>query len=80
MIYCKLALEDKTHVGRLNVPAYLPKDYTIRYGGKVYRILAGQVLEVPGGHVADGLLLTVEEVKRRNSHDQKYLSRNRGGL
>ena len=65
-LFCKLVLADGTEVGKVNTLTALPTNYTISHGGKVYRIKAGQLLEPePGHHVADGLLLTVEDIEEK---------------
>ena len=63
-VFCKLILADKTPVGTINLACALPESFTLPCKGKLYRIITGQVLEPEeGAHVADGLLLTVEEAK-----------------
>ncbi len=67
-IFCKLRLADKTPVGTITLACALPESFTLPCQGKLYRILKGQVLEPePGCHVADGLLLTVEEVREKET-------------
>lgn len=64
MIFCKLILSDGSPVGSINLPSFLTKDFAITKGGKNYRVVSGRLLEPePGEHVADRLLLTVEEIK-----------------
>ena len=65
-LFCKLVLADNTPVGTINLVCALPESFTIPCNGKLYRVTSGRVLEPePGHHVADGLLLTVEEIEEK---------------
>lgn len=60
-IFCELVLEDGTKVGMRPVRAGMLLQ-EIEFKGKVYRVLSGRALDPESGqHVADRLLLTVEE-------------------
>jgi len=63
-VFCLLVLENGTKVGERACAGTSPLGFTIEFNDTVYRIKKGRILKPgPTAHVADRLLLTVEEEK-----------------